>query len=231
MTDLIPVGLNKNKRTFKPNIHKKKRNRPTTTTPSPPPSPQHTHSSDPDSPPTYTEHESTDDTTENERRVKRRRRRRRNEPTRTEATPEPDNEEEEEENRLTHLLRERECDLKSPMYTELKQMYQHLLDSTRAKTVVPPWKEVQHDELVTAFDRRMELLRVSPMKKGTYVARKNKRWTDLETQVFYDGLKEFGMKFSMIADTIPGRTEREVHEKYLKEERTYPHKVSEYLIL
>ncbi|KAG2200690.1 hypothetical protein INT47_005846 [Mucor saturninus] len=211
MTDLIPVGLNKNKRTFKPNIHKKKRNRPTTT---PPPSPQHTHSMDPDSPSSSTEHESTDDTAE--RRVRRRR---------TEATPEPD----EEENRLTQLLRERGYDLKSPLYTELKLMYQHLLDATRAKTVVPRWKEVQHE--LTAFDRRMELLRVSPTNKGTYVARKNKRWTDLETQVFYDGLKEFGMKFSMIADTMPGRTEREVHQKYLKEERTYPHKVSEYLIL
>lgn len=60
-----------------------------------------------------------------------------------------------------------------------------------------------------------------------YVKRK---WTDLELQVFYDGLSLYGTDFTKIASTIPEKDRLQVKNKYKSEEKKNPSKITDYLL-
>lgn len=55
-------------------------------------------------------------------------------------------------------------------------------------------------------------------------------WTDLETEMFYKGLRMLGTDFEMIAHMIPGKQRRHVKLKFNREERHNSHRVTAALV-
>ena len=50
-------------------------------------------------------------------------------------------------------------------------------------------------------------------------------WTDVETELFYRGLRMFGTEFEMISKMFPGKQRRHVKLKYNREERHNPERI------
>ncbi|XP_075523785.1 uncharacterized protein LOC142556264 isoform X2 [Primulina tabacum] len=48
------------------------------------------------------------------------------------------------------------------------------------------------------------------------------RWSKQDTELFYEGLRQFGTDLSLVQQLFPGRTRRQVKLKYKKEERQQP---------
>ncbi|XP_073151261.1 uncharacterized protein [Henckelia pumila] len=48
------------------------------------------------------------------------------------------------------------------------------------------------------------------------------RWSNQDTELFYEGVRQFGTDLSLIQQLFPGRTRRQVKLKYKKEERQQP---------
>lgn len=48
------------------------------------------------------------------------------------------------------------------------------------------------------------------------------RWTNQDTELFYEGLQQFGTDLTMIAQLFPGRTRDHIKLKYKNEERKHP---------
>ncbi|KAG2180993.1 hypothetical protein INT43_008575 [Umbelopsis isabellina] len=59
---------------------------------------------------------------------------------------------------------------------------------------------------------------------------RSQRWTDDETNQFYNALSQWGTDFEMIARLFPHRNRRQVKLKFSREERVNPDKVTEYII-
>nr|CAD1842852.1 unnamed protein product [Ananas comosus var. bracteatus] len=59
---------------------------------------------------------------------------------------------------------------------------------------------------------------------------KSKRWSKLETEMFYKAIQQFGTDFEMILQLFPGRTRHELKAKYKNEERKHPSEVRDALI-
>ncbi|XP_050232413.1 uncharacterized protein LOC126681079 [Mercurialis annua] len=55
------------------------------------------------------------------------------------------------------------------------------------------------------------------------------RWSKQDTELFYEGLQQFGTDLSMIQQLFPGRTRHQIKLKYKKEERQHPLRLSESL--
>ncbi|OVA08738.1 SANT/Myb domain [Macleaya cordata] len=55
------------------------------------------------------------------------------------------------------------------------------------------------------------------------------RWTKQDTELFYQGIRQFGTDFAMIQQLFPGRTRHQVKLKYKKEERQQPMRLSDAL--
>jgi len=51
------------------------------------------------------------------------------------------------------------------------------------------------------------------------------KWTNEDTDFFFDALKQFGTDFSLIQRLFPGRTRRQIKKKYLIEDRMNPKRV------
>ncbi|KAF0984036.1 hypothetical protein FDP41_007951 [Naegleria fowleri] len=79
------------------------------------------------------------------------------------------------------------------------------------------------------YSRAMRLANLDknkPITQATYARRgKGERWTKEEVELFYSGLRQFGMDFSMISRLFPKRTRREIHQKYKSEEKKNKKKV------
>ncbi|KAI8881973.1 hypothetical protein K501DRAFT_334350 [Backusella circina FSU 941] len=56
------------------------------------------------------------------------------------------------------------------------------------------------------------------------------KWSELETADFYKAISQFGTDFEMISGILPGRTRHHIRNKFNKEDRINPKKISEYLI-
>uniref|UniRef100_A0A7N0T812 SANT domain-containing protein n=1 Tax=Kalanchoe fedtschenkoi TaxID=63787 RepID=A0A7N0T812_KALFE len=52
-------------------------------------------------------------------------------------------------------------------------------------------------------------------------------WSKLDTELFYQGIRQFGTDFTVIQQLFPGRTRHQIKLKYKKEERQHPQRVSE----
>ncbi|KAJ6771099.1 RNA polymerase III TRANSCRIPTION INITIATION FACTOR B [Salix koriyanagi] len=57
----------------------------------------------------------------------------------------------------------------------------------------------------------------------------NSRWSKQDTELFYEGIQQFGTDLSMIQQLFPGRTRHQVKLKYKKEERQNPLRLHEAL--
>ncbi|KAG5238861.1 transcription factor TFIIIB component [Salix suchowensis] len=57
----------------------------------------------------------------------------------------------------------------------------------------------------------------------------NSRWSKQDTELFYEGIQQFGTDLSMIQQLFPGRTRHHVKLKYKKEERQNPLRLHEAL--
>ncbi|KZV13832.1 transcription factor TFIIIB component B''-like [Dorcoceras hygrometricum] len=55
------------------------------------------------------------------------------------------------------------------------------------------------------------------------------RWSKQDTELFYEGVRQFGTDLSLIQQLFPGRTRRQVKLKYKKEEREQPLRLSDAL--
>ncbi|KAG8643939.1 hypothetical protein MANES_11G084700v8 [Manihot esculenta] len=55
------------------------------------------------------------------------------------------------------------------------------------------------------------------------------RWSKQDTELFYEGIRQFGTDLSMIQQLFPGRTRHQIKLKYKKEERQHPLRLSEAL--
>ncbi|XP_057997266.1 uncharacterized protein LOC110652485 isoform X2 [Hevea brasiliensis] len=55
------------------------------------------------------------------------------------------------------------------------------------------------------------------------------RWSKPETELFYEGIWQFGTDLSMIQQLFPGRTRHQIKLKFKKEERQHPLRLSEAL--
>ena len=51
------------------------------------------------------------------------------------------------------------------------------------------------------------------------------KWTNEDTEFFFQALKQFGTDFSLIQRLFPGRTRRQIKKKYLIEDRMNPKRV------
>lgn len=64
----------------------------------------------------------------------------------------------------------------------------------------------------------------------SYMDRKHKRWSKHETELFYQGLQEFGSDFTMIQQRyFPDRSRHQIKLKYKKEEREQPMRIHDAL--
>ncbi|KAK1393651.1 hypothetical protein POM88_012707 [Heracleum sosnowskyi] len=55
------------------------------------------------------------------------------------------------------------------------------------------------------------------------------RWTNQDTELFYEGLQQFGTDLTMIAQLFPGRTRDHIKLKYKNEERKHPLRLNDAL--
>ncbi|CAM8913812.1 unnamed protein product [Rhodiola kirilowii] len=52
-------------------------------------------------------------------------------------------------------------------------------------------------------------------------------WSKLDTELFYQGIRQFGTDFSLIQQLFPGRIRNQIKLKYKKEERQHPQRITE----
>ncbi|ORD93412.1 TFC5 [Enterospora canceri] len=66
---------------------------------------------------------------------------------------------------------------------------------------------------------------------GTYMKKKNtiKKWTEEETEQFYDALVTCGCDFSLMEMVFKDRNRKNIKDKYVKESRTNPKRIEEAL--
>jgi transcription factor TFIIIB component B'' len=66
---------------------------------------------------------------------------------------------------------------------------------------------------------------------GAYMKRVSAtRWDEAANELFYQGLRQFGTAFEMIAAMFPGRSRRQIKLKFVREERENPQKVDRALM-
>ncbi|KAI3931704.1 hypothetical protein MKW92_050437 [Papaver armeniacum] len=64
----------------------------------------------------------------------------------------------------------------------------------------------------------------------TFMKRTAKQsWSQQDTELFYEGIRQFGTDFAMIQQLFPGRTRHQVKLKYKKEEKQHPQRLSDAL--
>ncbi|KAJ9643095.1 hypothetical protein H2199_004618 [Coniosporium tulheliwenetii] len=91
--------------------------------------------------------------------------------------------------------------------------------------------EVEEDDLTVRMTTRTYLGegRKDPAERRM-VNRKNKNWSEAETEAFYDALKMFGIDFFVISKLFPGKTRRHIKLKFVREERADPARVNAALV-
>lgn len=52
------------------------------------------------------------------------------------------------------------------------------------------------------------------------------KWTDKETEQFYEALRVYGTDFTMMLTVFSNRTQRQIKNKYKKEDRNNPSRVT-----
>ncbi|KAH7074430.1 hypothetical protein BKA63DRAFT_313471 [Paraphoma chrysanthemicola] len=96
-------------------------------------------------------------------------------------------------------------------------------------------REMQNYEVVEERDLTSRITSRSFLKKNRrfpnefLLPGQGKKWTADDTQLFYQGLRNFGTDFQMISHMFPGSTRRSIKLKFTREERENPDTVRECL--
>nr|ABW81128.1 myb-transcription factor [Boechera divaricarpa] len=70
----------------------------------------------------------------------------------------------------------------------------------------------------------------SPVNYQTYMNKTSRtRWSKQDTELFYEGIREFGSNLSMVQLLFPNRTREQMKLKFKLEERRYPSKLNDSL--
>ncbi|KAH7087381.1 hypothetical protein FB567DRAFT_344812 [Paraphoma chrysanthemicola] len=96
-------------------------------------------------------------------------------------------------------------------------------------------REMQNYEVVEERDLTSRITSRSFLKKNRrfpnefLLPGQGKKWTADDTQLFYQGLRNFGTDFQMISHMFPGSTRRSIKLKFTREERENPDTIRECL--
>ncbi|KAL1622660.1 hypothetical protein SLS56_008642 [Neofusicoccum ribis] len=104
--------------------------------------------------------------------------------------------------------------------------------NARAREDAEELQEVEEDELTTRVNSMswIKANRKDPRERTTWGPTRADRWSDEQTEMFYDALKMFGTDFFIISKMFPGKTRANVKRKFVKEERLDADRVKRALI-
>ncbi|KAL1641648.1 hypothetical protein SLS58_005925 [Diplodia intermedia] len=104
--------------------------------------------------------------------------------------------------------------------------------NARAREDAEELQEVEEDELTTRVNQMswIKANRKDPRERTSWGPTRADRWSDEQTNVFYDALKMFGTDFFIISKMFPGKTRANVKRKFVKEERLDPDRIKRVLI-
>lgn len=104
--------------------------------------------------------------------------------------------------------------------------------NARAREDAEELQEIEEDELTTRVNQMswIKANRKDPRERTTWGPTRADRWSDEQTEMFYDALKMFGTDFFIISKMFPGKTRANVKRKFVKEERLDPDRVKRVLI-
>lgn len=104
--------------------------------------------------------------------------------------------------------------------------------NARAREDAEELQEVEEDELTTRVNQMswIKANRKDPRERTTWGPTRADRWSDEQTEMFYEALKMFGTDFFIISKMFPGKTRANVKRKFVKEERLDPERIKRVLV-
>ncbi|EKG15927.1 SANT domain DNA binding protein [Macrophomina phaseolina MS6] len=104
--------------------------------------------------------------------------------------------------------------------------------NARAREDAEELQEVEEDELTTRINQMswIKANRKDPRERTTWGPTRADRWSNEQTEMFYDALKMFGTDFFIISKMFPGKTRANVKRKFVKEERLDPERIKRVLV-
>lgn len=104
--------------------------------------------------------------------------------------------------------------------------------NARAREDAEELQEIEEDELTTRVNQMswIKANRKDPRERTSWGPTRADRWSDEQTDMFYDALKMFGTDFFIISKMFPGKTRANVKRKFVKEERLDPDRIKRALI-
>jgi transcription factor TFIIIB component B'' len=123
-----------------------------------------------------------------------------------------------------------------PRYHVVNGQIQVIHDSTMVNREAEADREIENYEMVEERDLTTRITSRSFLKNNKrfpndfLLPGQGKRWTRDDTELFYQGLRNFGTDFQMISHMFPGSTRRSIKLKFTREERDDPERVREALL-
>ncbi|KAB2573568.1 Transcription factor TFIIIB component B'' [Lasiodiplodia theobromae] len=104
--------------------------------------------------------------------------------------------------------------------------------NARAREDAEELQEIEEDELTTRVNQMswIKANRKDPRERTSWGPTRADRWSEEQTDMFYDALKMFGTDFFIISKMFPGKTRANVKRKFVKEERLDPDRIKRALI-
>lgn len=105
--------------------------------------------------------------------------------------------------------------------------------STGAKKLVFKDGKIEFEETVAVVaETKIQQETVKRITSASFTTSKNaEKWTEEETEKFYEGLEIFGSDFSMVGILFPKRTRDQIKKKFTREEKSNGERVNEALKL
>ncbi|KAF1915742.1 hypothetical protein BDU57DRAFT_518867 [Ampelomyces quisqualis] len=92
------------------------------------------------------------------------------------------------------------------------------------------YETIEEQDLTTRITSRSFLKNNKRFPNDFILPGQGKRWTRDDTELFYQGLQNFGTDFQMISHMFPGATRRSIKLKFTREERDDPQRVRDALL-
>ena len=98
---------------------------------------------------------------------------------------------------------------------------------TNKKQIAPQLapKIFTEDKLATNTDESIFTKDISKYSFNKKPSKKPQKWSELDTNTFYRCLEIFGMDFSMIAEVLSQKTQRQILRKFKRERKREPDKI------
>jgi transcription factor TFIIIB component B'' len=123
-----------------------------------------------------------------------------------------------------------------PRYQVVNGQIQVIHTSTMVDREGDADREIENYEVLEERDLTTRITSRSFLKNGKrfpndfILPGQGKRWSSVDTELFYQGLRNFGTDFQMISHMFPGSTRRSMKLKFTREERDDPERVRECLL-